>query len=602
MKRTKDAKRTAVRAHKVTSARTLLVQFYPYVKKDMSFIACALCALAGIVVAEMSLPILIRNVIDTFSLQQAPETLIEHIYGISMQYLGIMCAILIFTFAQNYLMAIVGQRFMLRLRSTLFQHITAQSYSFFNTQPIGKLISRITNDVEGIQELFNNILTGLLRNIATLVGVLITMALINVRLTLFTLLALPVIIPISIIFNRMLRRASLAVREATAKLTAFISEHITGMYMVQIFSKEKRDRQQFRKNNDMLQKKMVQEIYTNAVFRPILDLCAAVLIAYTFVVSGVLQSREVISVGVVVAFLSLINRFFQQLTGIADNFLTIQSGLSGLERVTEALEYAHIPILPHLNNEHVISSGVIKFDKVCFSYTSKKETLHDITFRIHPGETVALVGYTGSGKTTIANLLSRLWHVNSGTITIDGYGIETFSATHLYRSIAVSGQQIVLFDNTIRENIALGSTLSDAQIQHAAEIAHAHSFIQKLPQQYDTRLTNGGKNQFSFGQQQLLTFARIIAHDPKIIILDEATSSIDTETEKKIQSAIQLLLADRSALVIAHRLSTIKHAHRILVLSDGNIIESGTHDELLARNGYYATLWEYQSNNNTKEK
>lgn len=577
----------------VTSMRALLRRFFPYVKPDIRLIVVAMLALGGIVVAEMGMPILIRNVIDTFSLNRDRPILIAMLNRFSLQYLVIITTILLCTFLQNYWMAVIGQRFILRLRRTLFRHISAQKYSFFNTQPIGKLISRITNDVEGVQELFGNILTGLLRNIATLVGVIITMAIISPRLTLIALIALPVVIPLSLLFNRTLRRASLAVREAVSRLTAFISEHISGIYIIQIFSKTKRDIRQFTERNTVLQNKMFREIYTNAIFRPLLDLFTAIMIAYIFISSGVLHSSGSISAGVVVAFLTLINRFFQQLTGIADNFLTIQSGLSGLERVGEVLDYAHMLNPAHINKKSAISSGVVEFKKVCFSYTKEKEVLHDISFRIEPGETIALVGYTGSGKTTIANLLSRLWDIDSGTITIDGHNINTLDTADLYRHVAVSGQQIALFDDSIRENIALGRPLTDEQIQHAATLAHADAFIQKLPKKYHTELTNGG-GELSFGQRQLIAFARIIAHDPRIIILDEATSGIDSETERHIQSAISSILSSRSALVIAHRLSTIKSADRILLLANGKILEQGNHDQLIARKGYYAQLWKYQ--------
>ena len=583
------------RKQKLISARTLIKRFYPYARPDRLLITGSLLALAAIVVSEMGVPILIRNVIDTFSLEFGQTRLIPILNRISVQYFVIIVAIFLFTFAQNYLMAIIGQRFILRLRDTLFSHVNAQKYSFFNTQPIGKLISRITNDVEGIQELFSNILTGLLRNITTLIGIIITMMFINARLTLFTLMALPIIVPVSLVFNRMLRRASLAVREATSRLTAFISEHISGMQIVQIFSKAQRDVEQFAERNDQLRTKMFREIYTNAVFRPLLDLLSAILVAYVFIISGVFHTVGGVSIGVVVAFLTLITRFFQQLTSIADNFLTIQSGLSGLERVGEVLDYNYMLNPKRIRRGNTITRGVVEFNKVSFGYaTEGKEVLRNISFRIKPGETVALVGYTGSGKTTIANLLSRLWDIENGTIAIDGHDIQSIPTAELYRNVAMSGQQIALFDDTIRENIALGTELTEQQIRAAAAVAHADGFIQKLPQAYETRLTNGGEQQLSFGQQQLLTFARIIAHDPKVIILDEATSGIDSETERDIQGAIRSLLADRSALVIAHRLSTVKNADRILVLADGHIIEQGNHTQLIDRKGYYAQLWKYQ--------
>lgn len=580
--------------HKPVSARALLLRFWRYARPDSRIIIGALLALGGIVVAEMAMPILIRNTVDIFVSDQSGAVLIAMIDRIGAQYMAIIVVIWAFSFLQNYLMAVIGQRFILRLRSALFKHVSEQQYAFFNTQPTGKIISRITNDVEGIQELFGNILTGLLRNITTLGGVLITMALISTRLTLFTLIALPIIIPVSLLFNRMLRRASLAVREAMSRLTTFISEHISGMHVVQIFSKTERDMRSHAEHNQFLQRKMFREIYTNAVFRPLLDLLSALLIAYIFVVSGVLHGDGVLSVGVVVAFLSLITRFFQQLTGIADTFLSIQSGLSGLERVDEALNYSQMLDLRRIKQKHAIQQGVVEFKNVSFTYGGVKPVLHDISFRIQPGETIALVGYTGSGKTTIANLLSRLWDIDSGAITIDGHAIDTIPLAELYDNVAVAGQQVALFDDSIRDNIALGKSLSDEKIRSAADLAHADAFIQKLPKKYDTLLTNGGSNQLSFGQRQLITFARIIAHDPKVIILDEATSGIDSETERHIQSAIRSILNNRSALVIAHRLSTIQHAHRILLLANGKIVEEGSHEELTARRGYYAQLWKYQ--------
>lgn len=574
--------------------RVLIKRFYRYAKPDIGLIIGALLALGAIVIAEMAMPILIRNTIDIFTREQDNAVRIALINRIAIQYLVIILVILIFTFVQNYTMSIIGQRFILRLRSALFHHISAQGYAFFNTQPTGKLISRITNDVEGIQELFSNILTGLLRNIATLIGVIITMGIINARLTFFALIALPIIIPVSLLFNRTLRRASLAVRAATAQLTGFISEHISGMHIVQIFSKTAQDTRWFGKQNKFLQQKMFREIYTNAIFRPILDILSALLIAYVFILSGIFHGSGIISIGVVVAFLSLISRFFQQLTGIADTFLTIQSGMSGLERVSRALDYEQQLDTSRISAQNTITHGIVEFKSVSFSYTEKNMVLQDINLRIQPGETIALVGYTGSGKTTIANLLSRLWDVSSGTITIDGHEIDTIPPIELYRNVSVSGQQIALFDDSIRDNITLGKQMSDERVREAAAMVHADEFIQALPEKYNTQLSNSGSNQLSFGQQQLITFARIIAHDPKVIILDEATSGIDSETEFHIQSAIQSMLTNRSALVIAHRLSTVKNAHRILLLANGSIIEEGNHAELIARKGYYAKLWQYQ--------
>jgi ATP-binding cassette subfamily B protein len=502
-------------------------------------------------------------------------------------------AILIFMFLELVLMALTGQGIMKDLRTKLYHHIINQSLRFLNTRPVGTLVTRLTNDVETINELFTQVLANLLKNVVMMIGVIVTLFLIDPLLAAVTMLTLPPVVIVTTVFRKRARDAFRNVRRWVSRVNGFLSEHISGMPVVQMFVQEKRTNREFDEKNAALMKANLGEMYVFAVFRPLIDLLSSVSIAVIIYFGAFFLLKGVVSLGVLIAFIDLIRRFYRQLMQISERFVIVQSALAGSERVFSLLdEDDRIPQTGEKQLPRPLRGEVV-FDKVWFSYKEDQPVIKDLSFRVNPGETVAIVGYTGAGKTTIASLLARLWDIDSGSITVDGVDIREVPLAELREEIQTIQQDVFLFRDTIEENIRLGADITQEQIEDAAKAVQAHRFVTAMPEGYKTTLDENASN-ISTGQRQLLSFARVIAHDPRIIILDEATSSIDTETEKLIQEALQVVLEGRTSLVIAHRLSTIKNADRILVLSGGKLVEEGNHKELIAERGLYYNLYQLQ--------
>ncbi|MFO8063461.1 MAG: ABC transporter ATP-binding protein [Spirochaetota bacterium] len=508
-------------------------------------------------------------------------------------FLGFLLTVFLFTFAQVYLMAATGQRVMKDLRTRLFDHVIRQRLSFLHRNPVGRLVTRITNDVETINELFTNVLANLLKNLSIMVGVVITVFLLSRRLGFIVVGTLPPVLVVTYLFRTYARNAFRNVRLWISRVNAFLSEHISGISVVQLFTQEQRIGKKFASRNDSLLGASLGEMYVFATFRPIIDLLSSTSVAVVVYLGAASVLEGVVTLGMLIAGVELIRRFYRQLMSISEQFVVLQSAMAGGERIVELLdEEDRIPD----NGSRTLPRpvhGTISFENVTFSYRPGEPVIRDLSFRVPPGHTVAIVGYTGAGKTTIANLLSRLWDVDSGRILIDGVNITELPVNELRRVVQPIDQDVFIFRDTIRENIRLGEPLPDGRLEEAARAVQADAFISRLSSGYDTPLDERGAN-LSVGQRQLVSFARVVAHDPAIIILDEATSSVDTETERLIQNGMRALLSHRTSLVIAHRLSTIKYADRIIVLSHGEIVEEGTHEELLQYGGVYANLYRLQ--------
>ncbi len=525
---------------------------------------------------------------------------IHEIGNITLIFLSILLCILIFSFIQIFFMAFTGQEVMKDVRLKLFGHTINQSSAYLLKNPVGRLVTRITSDVETINELFTNVVTSLLKDICMIIGVIITLFILNPGLALFTVCSFPPILVIIILFKNFARNAYRKVRKWVSELNTFLSEHISGMAIVQMFSSEKKSNKRFKETNQKLFKSHISEMYVLAIFRPMMDLFASISTAVIIYVSAYFIFKELITLGILVAFIHLVIKFYNPVKDISEKFTVFQSAMAGGERIFHLFsENTRIPetgkndfIENNFKNLESIK-GSIEFDNVDFSYRKNEPILRKLSFSVEPGETIAVVGYTGAGKTTMINLLTRLWDLNSGTIRIDGHDIRDFPISELRKVVQPVLQDVFLFNGTIEENIKLGSDISSDTVKKAAEIVQADSFISNMSEKYNTVLNEGATN-ISTGQRQLLSFARVIAHDPRIIVLDEATGNIDTETEKLIQKAMDELLENRTAIVIAHRLSTIKHADRILVLSHGELVEHGTHNELLDKKGLYYNLYKLQ--------
>lgn len=507
---------------------------------------------------------------------------------------GVLLVVLVGSFFRVYLTAYSGQLVMKRMRRELFGHITRQRLGYLSDQPVGKLVTRVTNDVETINELFTSVLAELLRNVSLMVGVIVTMLSLNLRLGLAVVASMLPIILVTDIFRRRARDAYRRVRRAVSRVNAFLSEHIGGMSIVQLFVQQRRTSGEFNGQNDTLMQAHLSEMYVFATFRPIVDFMATLSTAVVVFVGARLFSVELVSLGVLIAFVNLIRRFYMPVMNISEQFTVLQSAMAGSERVFQLLDTDEsIPDSGTLTVERDEIRGRIEFDAVRFGYRRDEPVLRGLEFSVDPGEMVAIVGHTGAGKTTIINLLTRLWDVDAGSIRLDGRDIRDYRLDALRSAVQQIQQDVHLFSTTIGENITLGRQSSEQEIWRACTAVQIADAIRELPEALDTPVRERGVN-LSAGQRQLISFARVLVHDPPVLVLDEATSSVDSETEDKLQRAVAAVTRGRTSLVIAHRLSTIREAHRIIVLSGGVVVESGTHETLMASGGRYATLYQLQ--------
>lgn len=510
----------------------------------------------------------------------------------SIVFLILLSSVLVFTFLQVYLMALVGQGVMKDMRMELFSHTLAQRLAYLSNHPVGRLVTRVTNDVETVNQFFTEVLINLLRNLALMVGSVTTLMFINWRLGLVTVATLPPVILLTIFFRSRAREAYRRVRTWVSRVNGFLSEHLSGMSVVQLFVREKKVWSEFTEQNENLKRANLGEMYVFATFRPLIDLMSSTSIAIIIYFGARFLLSGIVSLGVLIAFINLIRRFYQPVMAISEQFTVMQSALAGSERVFEMLDQEE-RIEDTGTHEAVAGvTGRLEFDHVWFEYKENEPVIKDLSFSVEPGEKVAVVGYTGAGKTTIANLLTRLWDIQQGRILLDGVDIREYPLDSLRTIIQPIQQDVFLFSDSVASNVRLGRDLSDDQLHEIIDLVQA-DFVHRLPEGGDTNLTEGATN-ISTGERQLLSFARILAHDPRIIIMDEATANIDTETEQLIQKAVETVMQGRTSLVIAHRLSTIKNADRILVLSQGELVEEGSHDELISERGIYYNLYKLQ--------
>lgn len=518
---------------------------------------------------------------------------IDGLVRYSWIFLALLSGVLVFSFLQVYVTAYTGQSVMKDLRLKLFRHTMRQSLGYIQKNPVGGLVTRVTNDVETINELFANVATSLLKDVTIIIGVVITLFALNARLALIAVATIPPIIVATAFFRVKAREAYRRLRGWVSSVNAFLSEHVSGMSVVQMMAREVRTMKEFVDRNTKLLKANLAEMYVMAVFRPLVDLFTSVSIGVVIYFGAGMHTREALSLGILIAFVNLIGRFYKPIQDISEKFTILQSAMAGGERVFDLLD-THDEV-PETATRRVPGEvrGEISLQDVVFSYVEDEPVLNGLSFHVEPGENVAIVGYTGAGKTTVINLLARLWDIQGGVISIDGRSIREYPLDQLRTVVQPVQQDVFLFSGSIADNLRLGRAISDADMIRAATAVNAHEFISRLSHGYDTNVQEGGAN-LSTGQRQLLSFARVIAHDPRIIMLDEATSSVDTETEQLVQRALEVLLDGRTSLVIAHRLSTIKNADRILVLSHGTLAEQGTHEELLAREGLYHSLYRLQ--------
>ncbi len=515
------------------------------------------------------------------------------IQSVTVLFIGVLIAVLIATFAQSFSASLIGQRVMTDLRLSLFRHLSSQSLAFLSRHPVGRLVTRMTSDVETINDFFTSVLISFLKDVSIMAGVLIALFFLSPKLGLVAVCTLPPVLAVTLISRVKARDAFRRQRAAVSKVNSYLAERIAGVHVVQLFAREKSSTEEFARHNKELFAANLKEMYVFASFRPTIDFLSAATTAIVIGAGAYFFLGSSMSLGVLIAFVNLVAMFYAPVQDISEKYTMLQSAMAGAERIFALLDTNDsIPDRPGAVLDRPIE-GRIEFDDVRFAYKPGEDVLKGVSFIVEPGETVAIVGYTGAGKTTITNLITRLWDVQSGDIKIDGISVRALPLAALRSSVLSVLQDVFLFSGTVADNIRLGTPLTDDEVVEAAKAVHAHEFIARLPQGYETMLSEGATN-ISSGQRQLISFARVVAHDPRVVILDEATSSIDTETERLIQLGLELVLRNRTAIVIAHRLSTIRHADRILVLSGGRLLEEGAHADLMAQNGMYAKLFRLQ--------
>jgi ATP-binding cassette, subfamily B, multidrug efflux pump len=513
---------------------------------------------------------------------------------IAALYLVILIAVFALSFGQTWVMNLMGQRIMYDLRVQLFRHLQGLEVAFFDRNPVGRLMTRVTTDVDTLNELFTSGVISVFGDVCTLAGIVVILFLIDFKLALTIFSVVPLLFLVTFVFKLKVRDSFRRVRTAIARISAFLQENITGTAVVQLFVQEKKQYTRFTGINREHLNANLQSIFYYAVFFPLLELLGALAIALIVWYGGVRVFEGTLTLGALVAFVQYSERFFRPISDLSEKYTILQSAMASSERIFKLLDTPPAIVSPSEPRADTIQEGRVEFRGVRFAYNHGDTVLHDISFKVEPGERVALVGATGAGKSTIINLLSRFYDVQEGEILIDNLDIRDYNLQGLRRSVGIVLQDVFLFSGSIAENIRLGSDrITDQQVRWASETAHASRFIERLPGAYGANVGERGAT-LSVGQKQLLAFARALAHNPKILVLDEATSSIDTDTEILIRDALEKLLAGRTSIIIAHRLSTIQNADRIIVLHRGRIRETGTHQELLKLKGIYWKLYQLQ--------
>lgn len=561
-----------------------------YMKPYAHWVIFALLLVLGLTSFDLYRPMLVGDAIDTFGANGDYDVII----ATAIKYAVVLALSFVFNIAQTWILQKTGQNIILQIRKDLYRHIQSLGSRYFDITPVGKLVTRVTNDVEALNEMYSGILVQLFRNIVKIVGLAGVMLVLDVRLAAISFVLMPLVIGLTVLCQKIARNIYRLYRTRLTDINTFLSEHLSGMKIIQIFGRQERKFEEFHDKNTKLYKAFYREMLMYAVFRPLIYILSilSLMIVLWFGSRNVFD--EIISVGTLYIFSNYIRSFFDPIQELAEQFSTLQSSIASAEKIFTVMDEDEF--IPEVENpkqpDKII--GKIEFDHVWFAYDGKNYVLKDVSFVINPGEKVAFVGATGAGKSSILNLIGRYYDIQKGHIYIDGIDIRQLSKKQLRSAIGQMQQDVFIFEGDVAYNIRLNDdAITDAQVKAAAEYVNASHFIEKLPQGYHEPVTERGAT-FSAGERQLLSFARTLAHNPSILVMDEATANIDTETEILIQEALEKLMDGRTTIMVAHRLSTIQHADCIMVMHKGRICERGTHRELLEQDGIYRKLYELQ--------
>lgn len=561
-----------------------------YMKPYAHWVIFALLLVLGLTSFDLYRPMLVGDAIDTFGANGDYDVII----ATAIKYAGVLALSFVFNVAQTWILQKTGQNIILQIRKDLYRHIQSLGSRYFDITPVGKLVTRVTNDVEALNEMYSGILVQLFRNIVKIVGLAGVMLVLDVRLAAISFVLMPLVIGLTVLCQKIARNIYRLYRTRLTDINTFLSEHLSGMKIIQIFGRQERKFEEFHDKNTKLYKAFYREMLMYAVFRPLIYILSilSLMIVLWFGSRNVFD--EIISVGTLYIFSNYIRSFFDPIQELAEQFSTLQSSIASAEKIFTVMDEDEF--IPEVENpkqpDKII--GKIEFDHVWFAYDGENYVLKDVSFVINPGEKVAFVGATGAGKSSILNLIGRYYDIQKGHIYIDGIDIRQLSKKQLRSAIGQMQQDVFIFEGDVAYNIRLNdNAITDAQVKAAAEYVNASHFIEKLSQGYHEPVTERGAT-FSAGERQLLSFARTLAHNPSILVMDEATANIDTETEILIQEALEKLMDGRTTIMVAHRLSTIQHADCIMVMHKGRICERGTHRELLEQDGIYRKLYELQ--------
>jgi len=567
----------------------VLKRLYTYIKPySLQFYVLIFLTIALGVVAPVR-PILVSKAIDDYVSVGNYNGLLN----ITIILIVLVAIAGIFQYLHTYLSGWLGQYIIKDIRVKLYKHLLKMQLKFFDKTPIGRLVTRTVSDIETLSEVFSQGLAELIADGLQLTFILIFMFYLDWELTLVSLSTFPLLVISTYFFKEKIKQAFNEVRTAVSNLNSFVQEHITGMSIVQIFNSEDREYRKFKEINKEHRRANIKSVLYYSIYYPVSEVIQALGIGLIvwFGAKGVVQDHT--TFGDLTAFIMYLNMFFRPIRQIADRYNTLQMGIVSSSRIFDLLD--NVEQIPNDGNFAPRRlKGAVEFKDVWFAYNDEDYVLKDINFQVKEGETIALVGATGAGKSSIINLLTRFYDINSGEILIDGVTIKDYELQSLRNNIGVVLQDVFLFSDTIEANINLGNyEIGRNKIYEAAELVGAKNFIERLPGKLEYNVMERGAT-LSVGQRQLISFIRAMVYDPKILVLDEATSSVDTETEEMIQNAIKKMMSGRTSIVIAHRLSTIQNAKKILVLDHGRIVEAGNHNELLAKNGYYTQLYNMQ--------